>query len=179
MSAWGPFLVSLAVSISLLLFSLIPNPSYLILLVSKIRFLLKIPKKMTGNFYLDDNPNSDQGLSSGENRRHVRFPISLTVEYGKQTPVEYNSFILNMSARGCYIQTNEPFPVGSEIIIRLVIPPQIKILVTLTGKVAWVNKGESPLPPGMGIKFNEDNAESLADLNSYLEEEMPLIDRQA
>jgi uncharacterized protein (TIGR02266 family) len=133
---------------------------------------------MTAKFYIDDDQNSDQGASPREQRRHVRFPVCLAVQYGKQSPIEYNSFILNMSEGGIYIRTDEPFPVGTEISIRLSIPPQIKLLVALTGKVAWVNGEGSSLPPGMGIKFDEHNKEALGQLNAFLEEELQLIDRQ-
>jgi uncharacterized protein (TIGR02266 family) len=133
---------------------------------------------MTANFYIDDNQNSGQEPPPGEKRCQVRFPVCLAVQYGKQSPIEYNSFILNMSVGGIYIRTDEPFPVGTEITIRLFIPPQIKLLVELTGKVAWVNKEGSSLPPGMGIKFDEHNKEALRKLAAFVEEDLQLIDRQ-
>jgi uncharacterized protein (TIGR02266 family) len=133
---------------------------------------------MTEHYYIQDDQNTFHDASQKNNRRHVRFPVCLTVEYSQKSPVEFNSFILNMSARGCYIKTDDPFPGGSDIILRLSIP-KIKTLVTLTGKVIWINNGESPLPPGMGISFNEDNKDALEQLNAYLEEELPLLDRQA
>jgi len=133
---------------------------------------------MADHFYIQDDQSPNQGAYSRNHRRHVRFPVCLTAEYAQQAPVEFKSFILNMSARGCYLQTETPFSVASDIVIRLSIPPQIKTLVTLKGQVAWVNKGESPLPPGMGIKFDDSNINALDRLVAYLEEETHLLTRK-
>jgi uncharacterized protein (TIGR02266 family) len=160
------------------LFFLIPCLSYSILPLLKRKWFSNLPNKMSDHFYIQDDASNGPSPSGPDNRRHVRFPVCLTVEYSQESPVEFKSFILNVSARGCYLQTENPFSVGSDIIIRLSIPPQIKVLVTLTGKVAWVNKGEAPLPPGMGIKFDETNQNALRQLMAYLEGEAPLVDRK-
>lgn len=115
----------------------------------------------------------------GEKRSSVRFPIRLAVQYGKDNPITYNGFILNMSEGGIYIQTDDPLPVGSEILIRLFIPPQIKLLGEIVGKVAWVNTGNlTPLPKGMGVKFETTEKEALKKLVTYFWEEKHLIDQK-
>lgn len=128
--------------------------------------------------YIAHNGEIEEMPSPGEKRSHVRFPVRLAVQYGKDNPITYNGFILNMSGGGVYIQTNEPLPVGSEILIRLFIPPQIKLLGEIRGKVAWVNTGDFPLPKGMGIEFETTEKEGLKQLVTYFGEEKPLIDQK-
>lgn len=128
--------------------------------------------------YIAHNGDIEEMPFPGEKRSHVRFPVRLAVQYGKDDPITYNGFILNMSEGGVYIQTDEPLPVGSEILIRLFIPPQIKLLGELIGKVAWVNTGNFPLPKGMGVKFEMTEKEALKQLVTYFGEEKHLIDQK-
>jgi uncharacterized protein (TIGR02266 family) len=131
------------------------------------------------NLYIAQGGNIEEVPSSGEKRYNFRFPVRVAVRYGKEDPITCNGFILNLSEGGVFIQTDEPLPVNSEILIRLFIPPRIKLLGEFTGKVAWVNTGESPLPKGMGIQFETPGKEALKQLISYFRDEKPLIDQKA
>ncbi len=131
-----------------------------------------------GNLYIAQGGNIEEVPSSGERRYHFRFPVLLAVRYGKDDPITCNGFILNLSEGGIYIQADEPLPVDSQILIRLFIPPEIKLLGEFPGKVIWVNTGDSPLPKGMGIKLETTGKEAMKQLITYFRDEKPLIDQK-
>jgi uncharacterized protein (TIGR02266 family) len=132
----------------------------------------------TEKTYIEYNGFMDKRLPPGERRRHIRFPVCLAVKFRKESPNEYKSFILNMSEGGVFIQTDEPLPVGTKILIQLYIPPQVKVLSEFIGKVTWVNADDSRPPKGMGINFDSGNKDSLKQLKDFLEEELPLFDQE-
>ncbi|MCX5810546.1 MAG: PilZ domain-containing protein [Proteobacteria bacterium] len=131
---------------------------------------------MKGKYFLNLNGSAEEISPSGEHRRSVRFPVRLSVQYGEKTPVEYTSFILNMSERGVFIQTERPLQTGTKIVMSFYIPPNAKILANIVGNVQWVNNGDSKLPRGMGISLEEYSIESIQQLEDFLEERKHLVD---
>ena len=131
---------------------------------------------MKEKYFLNVNGSAEEISPSGEHRRSVRFPVRLTVTYGEKTPVEYTSFILNMSKRGVFIQTEKPLRTGTKIAMSFYIPPNAKILANMVGNVQWVNTGDSELPGGMGINLEGYSMESIQQLEDFLEERKHLVD---
>ncbi|MCX5813248.1 MAG: PilZ domain-containing protein [Proteobacteria bacterium] len=131
---------------------------------------------MKEKYFLNLNGSSEEISPSGEHRRSIRFPVSLSVKYGEKTPVEYTSFIINMSERGVFIQTENPLQTGAKIVMSFYIPPNVKILANVVGNVQWVNNGDSNLPRGMGISLEVYSIESIQLLEDFLEERKHLVD---
>lgn len=68
-------------------------------------------------------------------------------------------YIKNISGGGFYIESPQPLEVGTKIDLRLSLPNS-KNPLELKVEVAWSNpKGVGELPPGMGVKFLNLQAE--------------------
>jgi Tfp pilus assembly protein PilZ len=131
---------------------------------------------MKEKYFLNLNGSAEEISPSGERRRSVRFPVHISVQYGEKTPVEYTSFILNMSERGVFIETESPLPTGTKIVMSFYIPPNAKTLANFAGNVKWINDGESELPKGMGISLEGYSIEAIQQLEDFMEEREHLVD---
>jgi type IV pilus assembly protein PilZ len=104
---------------------------------------------------------------SGTRRRHVR------VEFRSRVFVIYNGFHYefyaeNLSEGGIYIKTDDPFSVGSEVIIRLPLGPRADISFPGTVMNSRHRDDSLKYPPGMGIKFHKLGDEDLNILKSLV-----------
>lgn len=73
---------------------------------------------------------------------------------------------VNISGGGIFVQTTNPLPVGSEVLLRLAFP-KVPKLIEVLGRVIWTNeyhKGMTSIP-GMGIQFLNLNEESRRFIN--------------
>ncbi len=131
---------------------------------------------MKEKYFLNLNGNAQEISPSGERRRSVRFPVHLSVTYGEETPLEYASFILNISLRGVFIETENPLPPGTKIKMSFYIPPNVKTLANFVGNVEWINKDDPGLPKGMGISFEGCSIKTIHQLVSFLDERKHLVD---
>ncbi len=88
-----------------------------------------------------------------EKRKHPRAPIKILVDYWSEDLFR-SDYASNISGGGIFIQTTNPFPIGTILQLQLAFPA-IPRLIKVTGKVIWVSdykKGETSVP-GMGIQF--------------------------
>jgi len=91
-----------------------------------------------------------------ENRKDVRAPIELKVEYKKMNSF-FADYTNNISKGGTFIKTDRPLPVGTEFMFKLSLPKRDQPFV-LKGSVVWTNKPSEIQHPdnpemGMGIRF--------------------------
>ncbi len=95
-----------------------------------------------------------------EKRKSPRIPLKVQVKY--KTP---NAFLvdysLNISKGGLFIGTEKPLPVGTSVEFQILFPNTRKP-VKGAGEVMWLSAGKSDEPLGMGVKFNELDAEGMA-----------------
>jgi uncharacterized protein (TIGR02266 family) len=91
-------------------------------------------------------------LTSGTRRKHVRVAICNKV-YATCNGTASEFYTVNVSAGGMYIKTEEPFPVGSKLVISF--PLEKGSLINLKGVVANIQRGNGKQPPGMGIEFRD------------------------
>src|ERR1700736_4186961 len=70
--------------------------------------------------------------------------------------------ISELSSRGCYVDTVNPFPAGTELRVRIRYGCST---CELSGKVIYTHTGY-----GMGVRFGQTDAEHRATLNAWLEE---------
>jgi type IV pilus assembly protein PilZ len=103
----------------------------------------------------------------GIRRRHVR------VEFRTKVFLIYNGFHYefyaeNLSEGGMYVKADDPFPVGSELIIRL--PLGTGAELSLSGRIMNIKniRDKSKNPPGMGIEFHKLNDEELNQLKTLI-----------
>ena len=90
-----------------------------------------------------------------ERRRHPRYPAHLQVDYRQGDGHFLFAYVENISEMGIFLQTEEPLPVGTELVVRF---QQGERPLQLRGRVVWINPARrdgTDLNPGMGIQFVE------------------------
>ena len=88
--------------------------------------------------------------------RNKRVPFRFIVMYGKTKPLEYKSYIADLSDTGVYLKTNRVFDPGTHIYMSIEVHNES---FECEGMVRWAKR----VPPGlervtrcgMGIKFKE------------------------
>jgi len=104
----------------------------------------------------------------GTNRRHLRekFIRKLQVYSGGKA---YEYYTETLSAGGIYLRTQEPFPIGTDIEITLILDEanslQAKGTVIYTKRI---NEDFMNLPPGMAIQFKGLSAGDIQLLKNYV-----------
>ena len=114
---------------------------------------------------LRESPGKQVSLEETEialrdyNRKSCMLIISFTVE-GQN----FESFMLDISPAGAFIETKETFFAGQQIELSFVLP-NLSSRLNITGEILW--KGML----GMGVKFNDLSDEQEAAINAFIEEE--------
>ena len=93
------------------------------------------------------------------NRKSCMLTISFTVE-----DRNFESFMLDISPAGAFIETKEAFFAGQQIDLSFALP-NLPGQLNITGEILW--KGML----GMGVKFNNLTDEQTAAINAFIEEE--------
>ncbi len=104
-------------------------------------------------------------LTSGTRRRHVRVAMCNKV-YVTCNGTASELYTVNISASGMYIKTNEPFPVGSKVVISF--PLRAGSHLNLKGVVANTQCDTGKQPPGMGIEFKEVSEDEQKRLGDFV-----------
>lgn len=96
-------------------------------------------------------------------RAFPRKPCMLTVNYviGKQS---FKSFMLDVSPAGAFIETRESFGAGNQIRLSFKLPGASRPL-EISGKILWSGM------LGMGVQFNDLNADQSDAILAFLEKE--------
>src|SRR4029077_1570657 len=94
-----------------------------------------------------------------------------TLRDGTSVPAQ----VSELSSRGCYIDTLEPIPVGTEVRLRI---SNDRSSCELPGKVIYMHSGYGMGIFGMGVLFGNMAAEQISAVNAWLRElalkKMPL-----
>jgi len=107
-------------------------------------------------------------------REHSRFSVDLDVTVGSDHNF-YAGFAENLSAGGVFIATHKLKPVGSKIELTINLPDGVQLRAE--GEVRWIRvfNEQSDTPPGMGVRFNDLPAASVAAIQDFLERRDPLF----
>ncbi len=120
-------------------------------------------------------PRAPDALYS-EARRESRMRVHAEVTLGSESNF-YTGFSGDLSEGGVFVATYEKLlPPGTAVELAVALPnrPPIKV----TGKVRWVREPNDQSPgvfPGMGIQFDEVQAEALAAIKSFLQRREPMF----
>jgi uncharacterized protein (TIGR02266 family) len=108
-------------------------------------------------------------------REHDRFMVDLDVTVTSEHNF-YAGFVENMSAGGIFIATHQLKPAGSKLEFSVNLPGSEKPVRGM-GVVRWVRvyNETSNTPPGMGIKFEQIDAESVQAIEAFLAQREPLF----
>jgi uncharacterized protein (TIGR02266 family) len=128
------------------------------------------PEQRTEATIMSVAPLSD----AGHRREHSRFSVDLDVTVGSDHNF-YAGFAENLSAGGVFIATHKLKPAGSSIELSINLPDGVQIKAQ--GEVRWIRvfNEQSDTPPGMGVKFEELDASSVAAIQSFLARREPLF----
>ncbi len=103
--------------------------------------------------------------------RTPRAPARLRIVYQRMDEF-FGQYTENISKGGLYIQTLEPFAVGTVFSLVLKVPARTEA-IELKAKVQWTNQGENEsISRGMGVKFLWETPESRRALERTVEELM-------
>lgn len=80
-------------------------------------------------------------------RENPRKPCLINTSYRIQDR-NLKSYILDVSVGGVFIETNEKFPKGKELLLKFSLPNRPQPF-TFSGKIAWSS------PKGFGVKFDD------------------------
>ncbi len=105
-----------------------------------------------------------------EQRRDPRVFLKLSVKLEKDNKVYYLNTV-NISRRGAFIETTEPFDLDEVFKIDIYLPEKT---ISTQGKVVWVSypNEKSNYIPGIGIKFLSMSIEDIDYLGSFLGKEI-------
>lgn len=96
-----------------------------------------------------------------EERLSVALPAALTFE-GRERREE----LADLSVGGAFLRTQEPLPVGSEVVLSFR-PPRALTKLRLRGRVTW-RRVTGPVP-GMGLRFEYETARQAARMAALME----------
>jgi type IV pilus assembly protein PilZ len=98
-----------------------------------------------------------------ERRRTPRTPVTVRIEYATVDAI-FSEFTQNVNEGGLFIETDQPLEVEElvQLCFRL---PGSKQTFRVAGRVAWVRLGSGSEPAGMGIEFENLDAEARAHIN--------------
>jgi Tfp pilus assembly protein PilZ len=85
-------------------------------------------------------------ITEASMRENLRKPCLLNTNYRIQDR-DFKSYILDVSIGGVFIETDEGFPEGKELLLKFSLPNRAQPF-TFSGKIAWSS------PRGFGVKFN-------------------------
>jgi Tfp pilus assembly protein PilZ len=95
-------------------------------------------------------------------RNHNRKSCMLKITYTVETQ-NFESFMLDISPAGTFIETSEAFRAGQQIKLSFALPNQPQKL-NFSGEILW--KGML----GIGVKFNDLSSEQITAITSFMEE---------
>ena len=102
-----------------------------------------------------------QGISAKERRRHLRKACLMPIDYSVQSR-QFKGYILDISTQGAFIETNDYYFSGQEIIMKFSVPHYQKPL-TISGEIVWRSQN------GIGIKFRQLTPHQIDVIKSFSE----------
>jgi len=103
---------------------------------------------------------------SDERRERTRFPVRIDVNYRHGDTYLY-SRSSNVSELGIFLVSENPAQKGARLALEFHIP-HVRNPISVTGKVAWVEDGQSGAERGMGIQFVDLTPEQQKQIRSLI-----------
>ena len=98
-------------------------------------------------------------------RANPRFPSSAEAEAIFRDGTSVDAQVLEISSHGCYIDTLEPIPVGTELQLRI---NNGTSTCELRGKVIYMHPGHGMAIAGMGVVFHDMASEQRSAIETWL-----------
>ncbi len=116
----------------------------------------------------------EKGKRSGggppvERRREPRTPVNIRIDY-QTVDAFFSEFASNINQGGLYIKTTRPLPPGTRLTLQFLLPNRTTP-IQVEGEVVWVNERTTKgINPGIGIRFEDLDAEVKAEINELARE---------
>lgn len=101
--------------------------------------------------------------------RIPRYEVNIEVDCSTRDMFLANR-VTNISTGGLFMETHNPLPLQSEVLLTLRLP-EINATIQTKGRVIWtydIRKGTTRLLPGTGIKFTKMSLEHQRLLEKYI-----------
>ena len=119
-----------------------------------------LAKPVEGKSFLDAVNSFLPSVERREARVLCRIPLEIDLN-GKN----FTESSVDISLRGMFIESGAQVPVGSELLIKFVLPENSTPPITARGRIAWINDSISRIrpnrPAGLGVHFIEITGEGL------------------
>jgi hypothetical protein len=125
-------------------------------------------------YFIDKKGRVEEHIEGIENNKPVHFPLCLAVKYGNSVPMECPNFLLNTNKRKVFIETDSPFPPGTQLMLHFYIPPKAILLGEFKSTV--IDERTINNVRGNLIKISDLFHTKLHRLEQYMEEERHLVD---
>lgn len=104
-----------------------------------------------------------------EKRKHPRAPIRVSADC-MEAELIYQSYTVDVSESGIFIDTAEPLPVGTELTIKFALPRQGAPLLCKGRVVRTVPPSRSPegVRSGMGVRFTNLSSEDADKIRAFV-----------
>ena len=81
----------------------------------------------------------------------------------------WSGLTMNMSDGGVFVATHNVVPVGTVLVLHLLLPFEKEPVITLA-QVRWSRgySGQEDVPPGIGLQFVDTDATSLAKIKKFV-----------
>ena len=104
--------------------------------------------------------------SDVERRRSERVELVVRVDY-KTVDELFSEFARNINEGGLFVETDTPPEIGSSVALQFQIPGNDEPIQVM-GRVVRVSDGAGPDGPGMGIEFEDLDAQSRELINGLV-----------
>jgi type IV pilus assembly protein PilZ len=112
--------------------------------------------------------HSEDPVSGAEFERRKSERTDLVVRVAYHTVDElFSEFARNINEGGLFVETDTPHPVGTEVSLQFKIPGSDEPL-QVGGRIAHTRDGAPGEPPGMGIEFDDLDAQARQRINDLV-----------
>jgi uncharacterized protein (TIGR02266 family) len=106
--------------------------------------------------------------ASAHGRAATRAAVYVCVDLSSEHNF-WSGLTMNMSDGGLFVATHNIVPVGTQLVLNMVLPFETEPIILLS-EVRWTRpySGQDDVPPGLGLRFVELDAGALAKIKRFV-----------
>lgn len=102
-----------------------------------------------------------------DKRESPRIATNIEVRFREKSSF-VRSFMLNVNKGGLFLRTDRPLPIDADVVMHVRLPDDEEVM-TIEGRVVWINTKSKVFPAGMGIQFTGITAEHRDKINAFVD----------
>lgn len=103
-----------------------------------------------------------------DKRESPRIATNIEVRFREKSSF-VRSYMLNVNKGGLFLRTDRPLPIDADVVMHVRLPDDEEVM-TIQGRVVWINTKSKAFPAGMGIQFTEILSEHRDKIDAFVEE---------